>query len=63
MAKGQTGEGKTTETQAFSFESAQNPSIFPSSVICFANDTFPRGKAIFLTDSQLKAFLEESDPI
>jgi len=47
MAEGQTGEGKTIETQAFSIENTQNPAIFPSSVICFANATFPRGKAIW----------------
>ena len=45
MAEGQTGEGKTIETQVLSTENAQNPTIFPSSVICFANATFPQGKA------------------
>jgi len=45
MVEGQTGEGKTIETQVLSTENAQNPTIFPSSVICFANATFPQGKA------------------
>ena len=31
MAEGQTGEGKTAEMQALSYETAQNPTIFPSS--------------------------------
>ena len=47
MAEGQTGEGMTAETQALSTENAQNPPVFPSSVICFANATFPQGKAIY----------------
>ena len=47
MAEGQTGEGKTAETQALSTENAQIPIIFPSSGICFANATFPQGKAIY----------------
>ena len=47
MAEGQTGEGKTAETQALSAENAQPPPIFPSSVICFANATFPQGKAVY----------------
>ena len=46
MAEGQPGEGKTAEMQAFSTENTQIPTIFPSSVICFANATFPQGKAV-----------------
>jgi len=41
MAEGQTGEGMTAETQALSTENAQISTIFPSSVICSANATFP----------------------
>ena len=48
MAEGQPGEGNTAETQALSTENAQSPIIFPSSVICFANATFPQGKAVLL---------------
>ena len=51
MAEGQTGEGKTAEMQALSYETAQNPLIFPSSVICFANATFPQGKAGFYSSN------------
>ena len=47
MAEGQTGEGKTCETLALSTENTQIPIIFPSSVICCANATFPQGKAVY----------------
>jgi len=55
MAEGQTGEGKTAEMQAFSSEAAQKPIIFPSSVICSANATFPQGKAIYTFKFQFTA--------
>ena len=45
MAEGQTGEGKTAETQAFSNETARNPIIFPSSApVCELGHLPPGGR-------------------
>ena len=46
MAVGQTGEGKTAEMQAFSYENTQNTNIFPSSAPVCELGHLPPGEGL-----------------